>query len=435
MRLATILAATTALMGGIAAADAATITVATVNNNDMIIMQKLSPAWEKQTGNKINWVTLEENVLRQRVTTDIATKGGQFDIVTIGSYEVPIWGRQGWLSPVGDFPASYDYNDIFPAIRGALSVKDVMYAVPFYAESSFTMYRKDLFAKAGIEMPAHPTYTQIREFADKLTDKSAQQYGLCVRGKPGWGENMAYFDTMVNTFGGQWFDMNWKPQLDQKPWLDALTFYTDIMKADGPPGVSGNGYNETRALFVTGHCAMWIDATAAAGSVYDPKTSQVADKVAFTAAPTMATPNGSSWFWSWTLAVPATSKSQDAAKSFLQWATSKEYVAMVGTTQGWTLAPPGTRASTYANPDYAKAAPFAEATKTAILSADLSHPTMNPVPYTGVQYVAIPEFSDMGTQVGQMVGATLAGQQTPADTLKQAQAAVATVMQQAGYGQ
>lgn len=433
MHLKTILATATALVGLAGVATAATLTVATVNNNDMIIMQKLSPKWEEQTGNKINWVVLEENVLRQRVTTDIATKGGQFDIVTIGSYEVPIWGKQGWLSPMTDLGANYDLDDVFPAIRGALSAKGTLYALPFYAESSFTMYRKDLFDKAGLTMPDHPTYTQIRDFADKLTDKAHQQYGLCVRGKPGWGENMAYFDTVVNTFGGEWFDMNWKPQLDQKPWLDALTFYVDTMKADGPPGVSSNGYNETRALFATGHCGMWIDATAAAGSLFDKSTSTVSDKVAFTAAPTQVTPNGSAWFWSWSLAVPTTSKEQAAAKSFVTWATSKDYINMVGSTQGWALTPPGTRASTYANANYIAAAPFANATKTAILSADLSKPSINPVPYTGIQYVAIPEFADLGTQVGQMVGGALAGQQTPAETLKQAQAAAVAVMDQAGY--
>ena len=439
MRLRTVLATATALFGVAAlsgiGADAATITVATVNNNDMIIMQKLSPKWEAQSGNKINWVILEENVLRQRVTTDIATKGGQFDVVTIGSYETPIWGKQGWLSPVGDFPASYDYNDIYPSVRSALSQDGKLYAVPFYAESSFTMYRKDLFEKAGLTMPAQPTYAQIREFADKLTDRAHEQYGICLRGKPGWGENMAFFDTLVNTSGGRWFDENWKPQLDQKPWSDALNYYVDILKADGPPGVSSNGYNETRALFATGHCAMWIDATSAAGSIFDKSTSQVADKVAFTAAPTMNVPKGNAWFWSWALGIPATSKQQDAAKSFLQWATSKDYVALVGSTQGWTVAPPGTRASTYATADYTKAAPFATAVEAAIKSADLTHPTAQPVPYTGIQYVAIPEFQDIGTQVGQLLGAALAGQASPADTLTKAQSLVASTMQQAGYGQ
>ena len=72
---------------------------------------------------KVEWVTLEENVLRQRVTTDIATKGGQFDIMTIGTYEAPIWGKQGWLLPLDDLGADYDVDDLLPAIRAGLPVR------------------------------------------------------------------------------------------------------------------------------------------------------------------------------------------------------------------------------------------------------------------------------------------------------------------------
>ncbi len=433
MRIPYLLACSTLLAAAAGVASAATITIATVNNGDMITMQKLSSKWEQQTGNTINWVVLEENVLRQRVTTDIATKGGQFDILTIGSYETPIWGKQGWLLPLNGFPASYDYNDIFKGVRDALSANGKLYAVPFYAESSFTFYRKDLFDAAGLKMPAKPTYAEIAQFADKLTDKSKEQYGICLRGKAGWGENMAFVDTLVNGFGGQWFDMKWNPELTSAPWKAAINYYVDLLHRDGPPGVTGNGFNENLALFSTGHCAMWIDATVAAGMVFDKTKSQVADKVGFTAAPHGVTEHGTGWFWSWALAVPASSKKADAAKSFLAWATSKDYVKLVGETNGWTGVPPGTRESTYDNPNYIKAAPFAATVKTAILSADITHPTKNPVPYTGIQYVAIPEFQGIGTQVGQFVAAALAGQMSVDDALAKAQAATKSTMQQAGY--
>ena len=261
------------------------MTIATVNNADMIIMQKLAPKWEAATGNKLNWVVLEENVLRQRVTTDIATKGGQFDIITIGSYETPIWGKQGWLVPLDDLGDDYDYADMIPSVMNGLSYDGKLYAVPFYAESSFTFYRKDLFEQAGITMPEKPTYDQIAEYAAKLTDKSKEQYGFCQRGKPGWGENMAFVGPMVNAFGGQWFDMEWKPQLTSEPWKTAVTYYVENMNKYGPPGATANGHNENRALFATGHCAMWVDATSAAGYIFNPKESQVADKTAFAPAP------------------------------------------------------------------------------------------------------------------------------------------------------
>ena len=144
------------------------------NPGDMIRMQKLSGDFTaKNPGIELEWVTLEENILRQRVTTDIATKGGQYDIMTIGTYEVPIWGRQGWLVSLNDLPASYDVDDILPAIRGGLTVEGKLFAAPFYGESSMVMYRKDLMEKAGLTMPKAPTWDFIAKAARAL----AEQFG------------------------------------------------------------------------------------------------------------------------------------------------------------------------------------------------------------------------------------------------------------------
>src|SRR5215212_2926499 len=167
------------LLGASTLARAETLTIATVNNSDMIIMQKLAPKWEQQTGNKLNWVVLEENALRQRVTTDIATKGGQFDVMTIGTYEVPIWAKKGWLVALDNLGADYDVDDLLPAIRSGLSVDGKLYAAPFYGESSMVMYRKDLFEKAGLSMPDAPTWDFIADAARKVTDPKGGVYGIC----------------------------------------------------------------------------------------------------------------------------------------------------------------------------------------------------------------------------------------------------------------
>ncbi len=423
-----------ALLGSTAIAQAQTkLTVATVNNSDMIIMQRLSPAFEEQTGIELEWVVLKENVLRQRVTTDIATGGGQFDVITIGAYETPIWGAQDWLVALDDLGDEYDYDDIFETVRNSLSHEGTLYAVPFYAESSFTFYRTDLFEKAGLEMPAQPNYEQIADYAAALHDPDNQLYGICLRGKPGWGENMAFVGTLVNTFGGRWFDMDWNPQLDSPEWNEAVTFYVDLLNNYGPPGASSNGHNENRALFASGNCAMWVDATSAAGYIFNPSDSKVADVTGFTNAPTQVTPNGAGWAWAWALAIPTSTEQADAAKQFLAWATSKEYVQLVGETDGWTVAPPGTRRSTYENSAYGEAAPFADFVLEAILAADPANPTKDPVPYTGVQFVAIPEFQGIGTQVGQSVAAALSGQMSVEEALEAAQAATERTMKQAGY--
>ena len=292
-----------------APAIAETLTIATVNNGDMIRMQGLTSDFTaKNPDVTVKWVTLEENVLRQRVTTDIATKGGQFDVLTIGTYEVPIWAKKGWLVPLDNLGADYDAADLLPKIRDAVSVDGKLYAAPFYGESSMIMYRTDLFQKAGLTMPEKPTWDFVIDAAKKLTDKSAGAYGICLRGKAGWGENMAFLTAMANSYGARWFDEKWQPQFDKPEWKKTLTTYVDLMKAAGPPGASSNGFNENLALFNAGKCAMWIDATVAASFVTNPKESKVADKVGFALAPNTGLGKNANWLWAWNLAIPAGSK-------------------------------------------------------------------------------------------------------------------------------
>ena len=432
MKLKASLALAFGLMAGLAHAETELV-VATVNNGHMIEMEKLSKNFEAANpGIKVKFVTLEEGVLRQRVTTDIATKGGQFDVMTIGMYETPIWGKKGWLQELKT-DAAYDANDLLPAMRNGLSVGDKLFAAPFYGESSMLMYRKDLADKAGIKVSDHPTWTEIKTLADKINDPAHGVYGICLRGKPGWGDNMAFLSTLVNTFGGQWFDMQWKPQLESKPWKEAINFYVDLLKKDGPPGSSANSFNEILALYNEGKCGMWIDATIAASFITDPKQSKVADKVAFAQAPTQATPKGANWLWAWALAIPAGSQKVDAAQKFISWATSKEYIELVAKTNGWGHVPTGTRKSTYANAEFLKAASFANAEKAAIDSANPNDSTLPKSPYVGVQFAAIPEFQSIGLAVGQQMSAALAGKVSVDQALKTSQAAAEREMKKAGY--
>ncbi|PZM08443.1 ABC transporter substrate-binding protein [Rhizobium tubonense] len=434
MKLKTLLlgACSAMMLAGMASAE--TLTIATVNNGDMIRMQKLTDDFKtKNPGIDLEWVTLEENVLRQKVTTDIATKGGQYDVLTIGTYEVPIWAKQGWLLPLDNLGSSYDVDDLLPAIRSGLTADGKLYAAPFYGESSMVMYRKDLFDKAGLKMPDAPTWTFIADAAKKLTDKDKEVYGICLRGKAGWGENMAFLTAMSNSFGARWFDEKWKPQFDQPEWKKTLDTYVKMMKEDGPPGASSNGFNENLALFQTGKCGMWIDATVAASFVSDPKQSKVADQVGFALAPDNGLGKRGNWLWAWNLAIPAGSKKTEAAEKFIAWATSKDYTNLVAQKEGWINAPPGTRTSLYANADYQKAAPFAKMTLDSINSADPTKPTVKPVPYVGVQFVAIPEFQGIGTAVGQQFSAALAGQVTVDQALKSAQQLTTREMTKAGY--
>ena len=418
--------------GAFADAHAATITIATVNNGDMIRMQGYTSQFTEETGINVEWVTLEENVLRQRVTTDITTNGGQFDIMTIGMYETPIWGANGWLVPLDDLSAEYDVDDILPAMAAGLSHDGTLYAAPFYGESSMIMYRTDLMEAAGLEMPASPTWDFVREAAAAMTDRANEINGICLRGKAGWGEGGAFINTMANSFGARVLDEDWNAQLDSEAWLNTLTFFTEMMAESGPPGYATNGFNENLSLFQQGKCGMWIDATVAASFVTNPNDSTVADHVGFALAPNTGLGKNANWLWAWALAIPAGTQQADAAMQFIEWATSKEYIELVAANEGWANVPPGARTSLYENPDYL-AVPFAQMTLDSILSADPNSPTVDPVPYVGIQFAAIPEWAGFWTEVSQEFSAAYAGQQSVEDALAKAQAITNEAMEAAGY--
>jgi sorbitol/mannitol transport system substrate-binding protein len=421
---------------------ATTITIATVNNPDMIVMQSLTSVFTKKYGINVKYVTLPENTLRQKVTSDVATGGGQFDIATVGTYDVPIWAKNKWLvsldpsfaklSPSAS--SAYDLKDVIPKVRLGLSYNNNLYALPFYGESSMTYYNKKLFAAAGLKMPLHPTWDQVAAFATKLNKPSANQYGICLRGLPGWGEFGAPLTTVVNTFGGEWFNMKWEPQLTSPAFEAATNFYVNLIRKAGEPGATSSGFTECETAMAQGKTSMWVDATVAAGQLTDPTKSQVAKDIGFAYAPIKVTPLGSHWLWSWSLGVEGSSKNQDAAFKFLTWATSKDYIKLVAAKNGWASVPPGTRISTYKNPAYKKAAgAFESIVLNSMLTADPTHSTLHKVPYTGVQFVGIPEFQNIGTLVTQNLAGALAGNTSVSSALSTSQAQVTRIMKQAGY--
>lgn len=410
------------------------LSIATVANPDMVVMQELSKSFEKQYPDiQLEWHVLDENTLRVRVLGDVAIDDGQFDVLTIGTYEAPLWAKRGWLLPLDGLPPDYDVDDLLPTVRAGLSYRKQLYALPFYGESSMTYYRKDLFAKAGLTMPAKPSYDDIARFAARIHNPSAGVYGICLRGLQGWGENMAFVSTLVNAYGGQWFDSRWAPQLDSPAWQKAIAYYRNVLTNYGPPHPERNGFTQNLALFSQGRCGMWIDATVAAGMLFDPKQSKVADQLGFAPAPMAVTDRGSAWLWSWALAVSSASSHPKEAKTFIAWATSKGYIQEVARARGWVTVPPGTRRSTYQTEAYLKAAPFAQFVLRAIESADIANSTINPKPYLGIQVVEIPEFEAIGTQVGGEIAKMLAGKQSVKEGLARAQALTLRQMKASGY--
>ena len=407
--------------GGGGGGGTTSITVAAVGNPQMEDLQKLVSEFQKDHSNiQVNIRILPENQLRQQETQDVATHSGRFDLFMIGTYEVPLWAKNGWIENLGPYvnkTTSYDAGDLVPGVSKALSYNGSLYAVPFYAESSFLMYRKDMLSQAGVNLSTSPTWDEVAAAAHKVNNPSKGISGICLRGLPGWGEQLAPLDTVVNTFGGRWFDQSWNAQLTSPKFREAVTFYINLVKTAGEPGAANSGFGECLNAYNGGKTAMWYDATVGASNF----TGDAATNSGYALAPTRDKPY-SGWLWAWSLGIPSTSTKKDAAWTFASWATSKDYIKLVGNKLGWNHVPPGTRTSTYQIPDYQKVAgSFAQLTLDSIAHADVNHPTVDPVPYTGIQYVDIPEFQDLGTAVSQQFAAAIAGTTTIDNALQQAQ--------------
>lgn len=406
-----------------------TLTVGTVNNSQMVQMEQLTTqVFQKDHPNiKVKFVTLPEDDLRTKVTQDVATNAGKFDIATIGNYDTTIWAHNGWVEDLTPYlnkmtaadKSSYAYNDLLKPVMTSLSYQNDTYSLPFYAESSMIMYNKQLFASHHLTMPLHPTWTQIEHFAQVLNDPANGVSGIVLRGQSGWGMNMAPLDTMINTFGGSWFNQDWSPQLTSPATEKAVTTYVNLLKNYGEAGASTAGWQECLSQMSQGKAGIFYDATSLAGQLETPSTSKIAGNVGYAYAPTDVTTNGSRWLWAWALGMVKSSHNKDAAFQFLTWATSPQYLTLAGKTFGWANMPPGTRTSLYQNANYQKAAPFAAVTLDSINTSTPDHPTLNPVPYQGVQYVGIPQFETVGQTISENISAVIAGKMTVDAALRQ----------------
>ncbi|MEU6608044.1 sugar ABC transporter substrate-binding protein [Streptomyces shenzhenensis] len=401
------------------------INVLMVNNPQMTELQKLTAAnFTKETGIKVNFTVLPENDVRDKISQDFANQAGQYDVATLSNYEIPIYARNGWLHEMDTYVAkdpAYDEQDVLKPMRESLTGDDgKLYGQPFYGESSFLMYRKDVFAQQGLTMPEHPTWTQVADLAAQVDGAEPGMKGICLRGLPGWGELMAPLTTVVNTFGGTWFDKDWTAHLDSPEFVKATKFYVDLVREHGESGAAQSGFAECLNNMTQGKVAMWYDATSAAGLLEADK-SPVKGKLGYAPAPVEKT-ESAGWLYTWAWGIQHASRNAEKAWQFVSWASGKGYEQLVGDTIGWSNVPSGKRASTYTNPAYrAEAAAFQDMTKDAIENARPGDPGVQPRPAPGIQFVGIPEFTDLGTKVSQEISAAIAGRQSVDSALKKSQ--------------
>jgi len=424
--LALSMVASTAIAGSALAQDEKTLNVAIVSNGQMEDIASLTPElFTAETGINIEYTFLDEATLREVTTRDVAAEGEQFDVVMIGMFEAPQFGRNGWLVNLSEYAeadADYAIDDIFPAVRNGLSWDGDMYAAPFYGESSFVMYRQDVLDEAGLTMPDAPTWDEVAEVARAVdTDEMA---GICLRGKPSWGDLGAIFTTVVNTFGATYWlegedNTLGESQIDQPEFKEAVEFYVGLINEVGEDDAANSSYNECTAQMQNGTAAMWVDATVAASNL-EGDDSPIKGQLGYALSPTKLT-DASGWLWAWSLAIPETAPDKDAAWEFVSWATGPQYLATAGDLLpgGWAAVPPGTRQSLYENPAYQEAAAaFADKTLEAMQAAPIDNPGVQPRPgLPGVQFVGVPQFQDFGTRCMQEISAAIAGSQSTDDAI------------------
>jgi sorbitol/mannitol transport system substrate-binding protein len=411
--------------GGPAGGGADTINVLMVNNPQMVDLQQLTAEhFTAETGISVNYTVLPENDVRDKISQEFSSQAGQYDVATLSNFEIPIYARSGWIAPLDDYVAAdteFDQDDVLAPMTASLSGDDGrLYGEPFYGESSFLMYRTDVLAAAGIEMPANPTWQEVADIAAQVDGAEPGMAGICLRGQPGWGQVFAPLTTVVNTFGGTWFTADWEPQVNAPEFREATQFYVDLVREHGEVGAPQAGFTECLNNLVQGNAAMWYDATSAAGSL-EAEGSPVKGKIGYVAAPVVET-DSSGWLYAWSWSIQQASTKKDAAWQFISWASSAEYEQLVGEELGWSKVPAGKRASTYENPDYlAEASAFAGPTLAAISSADPNDPGVQPRPAPGIQFVGIPEFPSLATQVSQDVSSAIAGRMTVDEALQRGQ--------------
>ena len=415
--------------GGNSAGDPNSINVLMVNNPQMEDLQRLTADnFTTETGIRVNYTVLPENDVRAKISQEFSSQAGQYDVASLSNYEIPFYSANGWLAPLDHVAKDPGFNqaDILPAYTASLTGKDgKLYGEPFYGESSFLMYRKDIFDAKGLAMPEKPTWDEVAALAAQVDGAEPGMKGICLRGQPGWGQVFAPLTTVVNTFGGTWFDKDWNAQVNSPEFTAAVEFYTRLVRDHGPAGAAQAGFTECLNNMSQGNVAMWYDATSAAGAL-EAEASPVKGKIGYAQAPVKET-KSSGWLWTWSWAVQAASKKQDAAGKFITWASSKEYEELVASRLGWSKVPSGKRISTYENTEFQQAAPFFEAERFAIENADPTNPGVQPRPAVGIQFVGIPEFAALGTRVSQGVSSVIAGQGTVADAVAKGQEAAQKV--------
>lgn len=428
------------LDGGAASAQSGRLVIGSVNNAEFVALKELLPEFNRMHPNiEVEFQLVPENEVRAKITTDVTTQSGVYDLVTVGPYEVPMWAKAGWLESLDALKEDpeYQFEDIFEKYIEALSYDGRLYAAPGSAQASMLYYRKDLLDAAGITIPEQPTWDEVIAAAEKLHKPAEGIYGICLRGLPGWGQMGAPLGTVINTFGGRWYDAEWNAQITSPETSAAIKFYIDALQRVTPPGITQFGNLECGQAMTTGQVAMMYDDSSWTQVFFDPNTNPYAAHMAVAMAPVKERgTKPSAWFWTWTWAIPTSANNKEAALAFVKWVTGPDYIPFAAPKVGWGRMPGPARKSQYqpGSEYYEFAKPFIDVLRKTLETVDGVNAThYEDTPYRGNQYVQIPEFQELGNKCTQEFAGAVVGQQTADEAIAKCQQYAEEVAIRGGY--
>ncbi len=291
-------------------------------------MQRLLPEFEKETGMRVIIETPPDPMNIDKINLALSQRSSDYDVIMAeGSWCGIGWYRAGYLEPLKNFiddptidNSNLDLDDFMEKfLDAATELRDgTLFGLPLYGESTFLMYRKDVFAKLGLQAPA--TMDDLELAASKITENT-DMYGITVRARRGI-HAVYIWRGFWQAYGAEkWFDKDMKPLLNAPAAIEGTELYARLIKKYAPAGVLNFGWTENRVFFEQGRAAMTIDATVNGALAEDPASS-VAGKVGYAAVP-KAKIYGSS-IASHALFISSFSKNKKAAWAFIKWATDKD---------------------------------------------------------------------------------------------------------------
>ena len=393
-------------------------------------VESIMPDFEEKTGIHVTVDKLPQEQLWQKIQIDTMSKSGSLDCFAMDMMRVAEYAKAGYIEDIDKYindptltdPEVYQVDDILAGPLSAGQYQGVQYGVPYTAEMSLFMYRKDIFEKYGIETVPE-TFDELVEVLDTIQG-DPDVYPIGMRGQRGAGMNIYTWTQVFRGFGGDFFvdfpnDMT--PTVNTPEAIEATEFYAELINKYGPAG-SGNWTNmEIYTAQANGDIAMTMDANAFSGVIENEERSKTVGKWGYAVVPGG---EGGRWpaIYAHMFCINAFSKNKEAAWLLLQYLTLPEVDVQKGIAPGIPI-----RESSWNNEElqekmyYRGEGEYAQACLESMKIGD-------------GQYRPIFEnWTEMGDILGIAVQDVITGGDTAENALNAAQAEIEAMLQKNGY--